>query len=100
MGIDPMGKNGKTWRAVLRGITDEQIEKGLIVFSDSGAKFIPKATEFKHMCRYGDDNREQAAHKAQARLNKGLPKLPASEDFARDQLKKAREILNKGDNDE
>lgn len=69
MGFDPTNMNAKTWRAVMRGITDDQIDKGLIAFSDTDAKFIPAATEFKALCRYNGSSREQAAFDAQeARL--------------------------------
>lgn len=92
-GIDPTNHNGKTWRAVLKGISEKQIQDALNVFSDTGAIYIPTATEFKDLCRYGGMTKAQAAFKQQAMMNKGLPILPASKDFARDQINKAREIL-------
>jgi len=63
MGIDPTNDNAKTWRAVLRGVSDEQIDKGLVAFSDTAAVFIPAATEFKALCKYNGMTREQAAFK-------------------------------------
>lgn len=75
MGFDPTNKNAQTWRAVMRGVTDEQIDKCLIAYSDTGAKFIPAATEFKALCRYNGSNREQAAFEAQASKFKPYARL-------------------------
>jgi len=99
MGVDPESKTGKVWRAVLRGISDDQIDSGLAAFADTESVFIPTATEFKALCKYGGDTRQQAAFKQQAMLAKGLPILPASKDFSKDAIKKARQAM-KGNSDE
>ncbi len=89
MGFDPTNKNAQTWRAVMRGVTDEQIDKGLIAYSDTGAKFIPAATEFKALCRYNGSNREQAAFEAQA--SKFKPYARLTDMGSKERIKAAKE---------
>lgn len=89
MGFDPTNKNAQTWRAVMRGVTDEQIDKGLIAFSDTAAKFIPAATEFKALCRYNGSNREQAAF--EARAAKIPPKKWLTDTGSKERIKAAKE---------
>jgi len=62
MGIEPDGNAGKTWRAVMHGVTLEEIVAGLKRYADTGAIFIPAATEFKAFCKYNGMNRELIAH--------------------------------------
>jgi len=89
MGTDPTNLNAKTWRAVLKGVTDEQIQTGLNAFADTGAVFIPAATEFKALCRYNGSNREQAAFEAQA--SKFKPYARLTDMGAKERTKAAKE---------
>ena len=89
--VDPDG----VWRAALKGVSDDKVKEALNLVADSGAEWPPSAPEFRKLCVFGLDNREQAAFKKQAMMNKGLPIKPASIDFAKDAIKKARDKLNK-----
>ena len=89
MGFDPTNANAKIWRGVLRGISDDQIQKALNNYSDTGAKFIPAATEFKALCRYNGSNREQAAFEAQA--SKFKPYARLTDMGAKERTKAAKE---------
>ena len=99
MGIDPTNKNAQTWRAVMRGISDEQIDKGLVAFSDTAAEFIPTATAFKALCKYGGSTREQAAFekRCERRPDRLLTSKPPRAEVGRAALDKMREQLNKGE---
>jgi len=97
MGIDPTNQNAKTWRAVLRGITEQQIEEGLTAFSDTDAKYIPAATEFKALCKRGLDSAEQAAFSARANREErlALPILKSTQETRKKEMDKMRAELKK-----
>lgn len=81
------------WSKALTGVSPRKIGEGMSLLTQKGEEWPPSAPQFRKMCLLGEDTPAQKAFKAQARMNKGLPILPATKEFARDQLKKIREGL-------
>lgn len=69
--------------------SDELTDKGMIQARKQPTDFFPSPGKFASWCRPP----EHWEHVAQAKIKRGLPILPASKDFAMDQIKKARDIL-------